>query len=168
MTETTSPKEPAKLEDLAKSLLGFGVRCMLTSEPMPEGFDPRGNAWRCMLYIDETSSNAETAPLFKSFHQYKDGRKEQVFASKRRVISLRYYTGSGILTVPTALEVLDSCLKDARCVRWESFEGFCSEFGLDTDSRKARKTYKACASMARKLQKFLGERFEDFLDAEGL
>lgn len=42
-------------------------------------------------------------------------------------------------TPPTAYDVL-TCLQKYDVV---SFEGFCSEFGYDTDSRTARKTYKA-------------------------
>lgn len=35
----------------------------------------------------------------------------------------------------------------------ETFEGFCSEFGYDTDSRKAEKIYKACVKSLKKAER---------------
>lgn len=35
----------------------------------------------------------------------------------------------------------------------ETFEGFCSEFGYDTDSRTAERIWKACKSSAAKLER---------------
>lgn len=59
---------------------------------------------------------------------------------------------------PEAADVL-SCLADdsAGVENAGDFEGFCSEFGYDTDSRKAEKTYKACQHSAARLKKFLGD-----------
>lgn len=42
-----------------------------------------------------------------------------------------------------------------------TFEEFCSEFGYDTDSRKAYKTYKACQTAAKKLERiYSGDVYE--------
>lgn len=38
----------------------------------------------------------------------------------------------------------------------ESFEGFCSEFGYDTDSRTAERTWKACKRSTAKLERITG------------
>lgn len=50
------------------------------------------------------------------------------------------------------------------CLEWftpESFEDFCSEFGYDTDSRQAEKTWKACLVMTRNLHKlFTADQIE--------
>lgn len=43
----------------------------------------------------------------------------------------------------------------------ESFEYFCSEFGYDTDSRKAERIYKACEKHLRKLERvFTGDIYD--------
>lgn len=42
------------------------------------------------------------------------------------------------------------------CLEWntpEDFEDFCNEFGYDTDSRNAEKTWKACLSQIRALKR---------------
>jgi hypothetical protein len=57
---------------------------------------------------------------------------------------------------PTVDSVLD-CLGSDASAADESFEDFCSNFGYDTDSRKAEKTYNACKRSGDKLRRFLGE-----------
>ena len=47
------------------------------------------------------------------------------------------------------------------CLEWnlpESFEDFCSEFGYDTDSRKAEATFKAVDKQARALNRIFPQR----------
>ena len=47
-----------------------------------------------------------------------------------------------------------------------SFEDFCSEFGYDTDSRKAEKIHRACQKSADKLKRLLGDAdIYDFANA---
>jgi hypothetical protein len=58
---------------------------------------------------------------------------------------------------PSLLEVCYSLTSDAQSGA-ESFEDFCSNFGYDTDSRKARKTWKACQKIAFKLGRELTEK----------
>lgn len=57
---------------------------------------------------------------------------------------------------PNVYDVLDCLASDASGAD-ESFEGFCSNFGYDTDSRKAEKIYKACKHSGERLKKFLGD-----------
>ncbi len=57
---------------------------------------------------------------------------------------------------PTADEVLDCLASDSRSADDCSFEQWCSEFGYDTDSRQAERTYQACHHSAVRLQNFLG------------
>lgn len=44
----------------------------------------------------------------------------------------------------------------------ESFEGFCSELGYDTDSRKSERAWKSCKRAAEKLERIAGGA--DFYD----
>lgn len=41
-----------------------------------------------------------------------------------------------------------------------SFEDFCSEFGYDTDSRKAEKIYKACEKSAEKAKRIFSDLYQ--------
>lgn len=58
---------------------------------------------------------------------------------------------------PTAAEVLECLASD--CAGIENaggFEQWCSEYGYDTDSRTAERTFKVCEKQAEKLNTFLG------------
>ncbi|MDY0282415.1 MAG: hypothetical protein RBR35_17850 [Salinivirgaceae bacterium] len=68
---------------------------------------------------------------------------------------------------PAVVEILECLQSDARIAEdCASFEGFCSDLGYNSDSRRAEKTYKALKRQAAKLQKFFGDLYEDFLDCE--
>lgn len=54
---------------------------------------------------------------------------------------------------PTQASVLYCLLSDAECGN-DTFDGFCSNMGYDTDSRKALETYLACQETNTKLNKF--------------
>lgn len=58
---------------------------------------------------------------------------------------------------PTAEEILDSLASDVSSID-QPFEEWASEYGYDTDSRKAEKTYEACRTEYYNLRKLLGAR----------
>jgi hypothetical protein len=60
-------------------------------------------------------------------------------------------------TEPTAADVLDCLASDASSVDQNSFEDWCAEMGSDPDSRRAERTYKACAQSAKRLRQLLGD-----------
>lgn len=62
-----------------------------------------------------------------------------------------YYTGSGIKTKPTGLDILASLSNDAQAAEC-SFEDFCDNYGYSNDSLKALDIYRACALNAKKLK----------------
>ncbi len=65
---------------------------------------------------------------------------------------------------PTTAEVLDCLASDA--ATWENaqtFEDWCSEFGFDTDSRKAERIFKTVERQAARLKALLGESAYDTL-----
>lgn len=57
---------------------------------------------------------------------------------------------------PGAADVLDCLASDSSSVS-DSLEDWCSNYGYDTDSRKAERTYKACVHAASRLKTFLGD-----------
>ena len=60
-------------------------------------------------------------------------------------------------TEPTVEEVLDCLAMDSQGVSGNSFEDWCDEYGYDTDSRKAHRTYRICDRQAEKLKALLGD-----------
>jgi hypothetical protein len=67
---------------------------------------------------------------------------------------------------PDAADVLSCLCLDATSADRVTFEDWCSDFGYDTDSRKAEKIYLACVETNAKLHAFLGEDFDLFARAE--
>ncbi len=78
----------------------------------------------------------------------------------KRRIDVQFSQGSAHTVDPTAADVLDCLASDASGAE-QSFEDWCSDYGYDTDSRKAEKTYKACVSIRERLMAFLGADFND-------
>lgn len=68
---------------------------------------------------------------------------------------------------PTIDEVLECLVEDARS--WErstSFEEWAGEYGYNTDSRKAERTYRAVKREAEGLRRLLGTEYDAILDGE--
>lgn len=70
--------------------------------------------------------------------------------------SFKWRQGLGIEGEPDASTVLTSLVADAGYAD-ESFGDFCYELGYDTDSRKARKAWKACRRVREQLVRLFGE-----------
>lgn len=66
---------------------------------------------------------------------------------------------------PRADEVLSCLALDAAGIEDASgdFDAWCSEYGYDTDSRKAEKIFKTCEHQAARLKNFLGDDLYDQL-----
>lgn len=91
--------------------------------------------------------------------------------SSRRPLTIEFRRGIGHDGKrPPKDEVLDCLLADASGVAdGESFEEWCSNYGFDTDSRLAEKTYVACLKQTERLRTFLGGKFDSYLyDTERL
>lgn len=86
----------------------------------------------------------------------------------RRRMTLFFSMGSAHKgKAPGISEVLDCLLSDYVHPK-ENFESWASEFGYDTDSRKAEKTFTACQLQSRNLEALLGDKLSDLLDCERL
>lgn len=77
----------------------------------------------------------------------------------RKRLTVDFFQGPAHCEEPTAADVL-SCLCSDASAGSQDFEEFCRDFGYDLDSRKALRTWKACASMAERLPRFLGDLYE--------
>ncbi len=82
-----------------------------------------------------------------------------------RQMTVPFSQGAAHVGPPELKSVLDCLASDASGVaNAQSFEDWCSEYGYDTDSRKAEGVYKACVQSAKKLKNLLGEEaYEELL-----
>ena len=72
-------------------------------------------------------------------------------------LTVYFSQGSAHKKPPTLAEVLDCLASDASGVdNAQSFEDWASEYGYDTDSRKAECTYRICEKQAQELKALLG------------
>ena len=72
-------------------------------------------------------------------------------------LTVYFSQGSAHKKPPTLADVLDCLASDASGVdNARSFEDWASEYGYDTDSRKAERTYHICEKQAQDLKALLG------------
>jgi len=72
-------------------------------------------------------------------------------------MTVYFSQGSAHKKKPTLAEVLDCLASDASGIEnARSFEDWANEYGYDTDSRKAEKTYRICQVQAEDLRNLLG------------
>ena len=129
-----------------------------------------GNDWRDQYRAIEAAINDYLISLRVSFtvnyvgEVYKDDWNGQLcdqwrvsFTDKidNRRMSTSFFTGIGSRKdgkpeKPKAASVLHSLLMDTYAID-SSFEDWCSDYGYDTDSIKALKTYKACRSIGERM-----------------
>lgn len=84
----------------------------------------------------------------------------------RKQLTVPFSCGYGIEKEPDEADVLD-CLASDASGDFRDFESWCSDYGYDTDSRKAEKTFKAIVPQTDKLKKFLGDKlFTELLNAD--
>lgn len=83
----------------------------------------------------------------------------------RKSLTTYFSQGYGINGEPAVDDVLDCLASDASGVEnARSFEEWASEYGYDTDSRKAEKTFKTIEKQAEKLRNLLGsDLYEELL-----
>ena len=65
---------------------------------------------------------------------------------------------------PTTKDVAYCLLADAQCLEYtQSFEEWCNDICMDTDSLKAYRTYQQVIKQTDSLKRILGSDFEDFI-----
>lgn len=88
-----------------------------------------------------------------------------IIGPNRRKLTTYFSQGAAHTSEPTAADVLDCLASDASgAENARSFEDWCSEYGYDTDSRKAKRTYKVIQRQSESLKRLLGpELYETLL-----
>lgn len=84
---------------------------------------------------------------------------------QKRAMTVEFWCGSAC-GEPDAATVLDCVASDASGADGTSFEDWCADYGFDSDSRKAERTYRACVAQSRKLRKLLGSDFDAIVYAD--
>ena len=87
----------------------------------------------------------------------------------KRQFTTYFSMGSAHCKDPTAEDLLDCLASDASGYdNCRGFEDWCSDYGYDTDSRKAEKTFNTIGAQTAKLRKFLSDKFDELLNSERL
>jgi hypothetical protein len=77
----------------------------------------------------------------------------------------QYHFTHGKPILPETRDVISSLLMDGDVVQYGGFEDWASNYGYDTDSRKAEQTYRACLEIGLKIRAAIGnEMFEKMLE----
>lgn len=76
---------------------------------------------------------------------------------RRRQLTVYFSQGPAHASNPKVDDVLDCLAMDAAAIEnASSFEDWCSEYGYDTDSRRAERIYNVCRREAKRLKQFIG------------
>ena len=82
----------------------------------------------------------------------------------RRQLTTYFSMGYGISHEPYAHDVIDCLASDA--AGWHNardFNDWCGDYGYDTDSIRALRTYETLQKQAKHLQRFMGDLYDDLL-----
>ena len=111
-----------------------------------------------------TATRADRNPDMSDF----DGDHWKVTLKRpRRQMALVFSKGYGHGGAPPTAEEVLECLACDAWADFDDFEGFCSEYGYDSDSRKAERLFKSLARQSRKLKKFMGPGlFDELMSCE--
>ncbi len=82
---------------------------------------------------------------------------------ERRNLTTQYHMGPALTHEPTAFEVMESLVLDARCGH-KRFADFLSEMGYE-DENEARRIHTACIKTDAKIKKLLGANYAEFIMA---
>jgi hypothetical protein len=81
------------------------------------------------------------------------------YEGRRMVVT--FSMGLALEGPPSADQVLEALLLDASGIESaRDFADWCSEYGYDTDSRKAERIYKACQRQAERLRYLLSDDYD--------
>lgn len=118
---------------------------------------------RLFARMDGNATDWDASASHYQVKVYQEG-----YGSKPALVT-QYSMGSAHAKAPKLRDVLDSLAMDARGIS-TSFEDWCAEYGYDSDSRKALRTYEAYQENAARLRALLGATQYNVLmnEVEGL
>jgi hypothetical protein len=110
--------------------------------------------------ITMTADRADDNPHMQDSHEMDHWRCIlRANGDQRRRLTVPFSMGRGHNgAAPELADVLDCLASDsAGLENARDFEDWCGEYGYDTDSRKAERTYRTVQRQAKKLRAFLGD-----------
>ena len=113
------------------------------------------------VVLRRAASNPNMTDMEPGSHHYK-----ATLRYRGRQLTVPFSTGSGWTEEPTAKDVLDCLVSDT--IGYESagdFGEWCDEYGYNSDSRKALRTFRTVARLAAKVRAFLGDDFDAIAEA---
>jgi len=116
--------------------------------------------------ISSISEYTDSNPSMPNSNDMDHWRVKLINHSRRTRMTLTFSKGLGHYgKPPETKEVLDCLAMDASGIEnAPDFEDWCGEYGYDTDSRTAERTYNATVKQTAKLRNFLGDdAFETLL-----
>lgn len=81
---------------------------------------------------------------------------------RRRRMTVPFFTGQALTDEPSASDVLYCLASDASGAD-QSFEDWCADYGYDTDSRTAERTYRQVVDQTARLRRLLGDDFDEIV-----
>lgn len=116
-----------------------------------------------MGVYDGYTATAKRGPANETWGTPNNGWRVTLKNARGQRYTVPFFKGIGLPdTPPTAAEVLECLISDALGYRnARSFDDWAAEYGYDTDSRAAYRTFEACRRVSERLDKFLTpEEFE--------
>lgn len=130
------------------------------------------DAWVCALKRENETMRVDyyTGLGHRQLSKAKYYSDRGFFPNRKDIQEFRYKASEAALlkicdpVKPKIEDVLDCLASDASSYdNARNFEDWCSDFGYDTDSRKAEKTYNLCAELAKDLKHFLDSHYDTLL-----
>lgn len=89
---------------------------------------------------------------------------------EKETVDLRDYRATCTEPIPPTVDNVLSCLaSDAQGYdNTRNFEDWCADYGMDTDSRKAERSYRTIGEQAKALRHFMGADYDALLACEPL
>lgn len=110
--------------------------------------------------LSMTVKSIPSEPMTEGDDDWDHNSWSVTLAFQGRTMETKFHTGFGIVGEPTIGAVLSSLASDASsAINATSFEDWAGDYGYDTDSRKAERTYKAVCDQVEKLRELLDEDF---------
>lgn len=170
--EDISPEEAAKRIAAACKDLKF-ASVPVFDNPFMQGSSEQAH-FQVLIECDSNSMSSYYSVGSGIYEAW--GKSKSAPLSIRRELSLKNYNRNSFEYQtavakakekyrPDLVDVLGCLLSDASALDHSSFEDWANEFGYDTDSRKAARTYNACVQTGVELREILGiDRFNTLRD----
>jgi len=129
---------------------GMG-HCPSYNKKAPTSWDRPPRYWQAAICAWECENGFEATmkPFFRDFTKRQGARSQADIESNRPRVFFPIE--------PKQADVVHSLILDSSVLDSGGFEEWASEFGYDTDSRKAESIYRACLEIALKVRSGLGE-----------